>query len=197
MRSNKLNRKHGGSKIFDGNQIIETDEIMNGNPFFKKIFYFSEPPKEREIISSKNEKEIAKILMDNPHPNIATIYEVNDKYVVMEELDTNGIIIEEIIEPMLKVKTFLQNLGIMYIDWKIDNIGKDLRNGTYKLFDFDASGLVYVEKRGEWILKPYPYFNYRMALEGDYKTPEEIDNWVGNYSYKVADAMMEARNDNK
>jgi len=26
---------------------------------------------------------------------------------------------------------------------------------------------------------------------------EEIDNWVGNYSYKVADAMMEARNDNK
>jgi len=26
---------------------------------------------------------------------------------------------------------------------------------------------------------------------------EEIDNWVGDYSYKVADAMMEARNDNK
>jgi hypothetical protein len=26
---------------------------------------------------------------------------------------------------------------------------------------------------------------------------EEIDNWVGNYAYKVADAMMEARNDNK
>jgi hypothetical protein len=26
---------------------------------------------------------------------------------------------------------------------------------------------------------------------------EEIDNWVGNYSYKVADAMMKARNDNK
>jgi hypothetical protein len=26
---------------------------------------------------------------------------------------------------------------------------------------------------------------------------EEIDNWVGNYSYKVADAMMEARNDDK
>jgi len=26
---------------------------------------------------------------------------------------------------------------------------------------------------------------------------EEIDNWVGDYSYKVADAMMEARNDYK
>jgi len=26
---------------------------------------------------------------------------------------------------------------------------------------------------------------------------EEIDNWVGSYAYKVADAMMEARNDNK
>ena len=26
---------------------------------------------------------------------------------------------------------------------------------------------------------------------------EEIDKWVGNYAYTVADAMMEARNDNK
>ena len=26
---------------------------------------------------------------------------------------------------------------------------------------------------------------------------EEIDKWVGNYAYTVADAMMEARNDDK
>jgi hypothetical protein len=26
---------------------------------------------------------------------------------------------------------------------------------------------------------------------------EHIDTWIGNYAYTVADAMMEARNDNK
>jgi hypothetical protein len=43
---------------------------------------------------------------------------------------------------MSNVKDFLQGLGIMYVDWKLDNIGKSLIDGKYKLFDFDASGLV-------------------------------------------------------
>ena len=40
---------------------------------------------------------------------------------------------------MKKVKDFfLQNLGIIYIDWEQDNIGKG-EDGNYKLFDFDGS----------------------------------------------------------
>jgi hypothetical protein len=35
---------------------------------------------------------------------------------------------------MKNVKDFLQSLGIMYIDWKIDNIGVS-NVGAYKLFD--------------------------------------------------------------
>jgi hypothetical protein len=64
--------------------------------------------------------------MDNPHPNIVTYYDVNHRYLDMEELDTphsnenfyNNLKNDkdEILEVMMEVKDFLQNLGIMYID---------------------------------------------------------------------------------
>ncbi len=60
-----------------------------------------------------------RIIMENPHPNIATYYSVNEQFVDMELLDTdtpkNN---EKMITTMSSVKDFLQNLGIMYIDWK-------------------------------------------------------------------------------
>jgi len=113
--------------------------------------------------------------MKNPHPNIATYFFIDNNYVDMEELNTKNIVQEEIIEPMLKVKNFLQKLGIIYIDWKIDNIGKD-KNGIYKLFDFDGSGLVDISSQ-KWIIKPVDTFSYKEALKQGSKTPKEIDDW--------------------
>jgi len=48
---------------------------------------------------------------------------------------------KEAINAMKKVKTFLQSLGIIYMDWKIDNVGRG-KDGNYKLFDFDGSGII-------------------------------------------------------
>jgi serine/threonine protein kinase len=46
---------------------------------------------------------------------------------------------DTLISQALLAKNHLQTLGIMYIDWKPDNIGID-PDGKYKLFDFDLSG---------------------------------------------------------
>jgi hypothetical protein len=89
--------------------------------------------------------------------------------------------LNEIIEVMSKVKDFLQTLGIMYVDWKFDNMGKSV-DGKYKLFDFDASGLSDL-KTQEWKLKAnHIYWSYKEAIKNGAQTPKEIDDWSFNYN---------------
>jgi len=123
--------------------------------------------------------------MDNPHPNIVTFYDVNDRYLDMEELDSPQSNPEYydnfeeeapiIIKAMMEVKDFLQNLGIMYIDWKYDNIAKG-KDGKYKLFDFDASGLVDLHTN-KWKVNPPNYWSFNNAKQNKCKTPKQIDDW--------------------
>jgi serine/threonine protein kinase len=87
---------------------------------------------------------------------------------------------EVLVETMKKVKDFLQKLGIMYIDWKIDNIGIS-DDGKYKLFDFDASGIVDLNTN-KWILEPANFWSYKEAKKNGRVTPQEIDDWSFNYN---------------
>jgi serine/threonine protein kinase len=176
-----LNLK-GGSIIFENGSKILTDETYNNKPFFRKVFYVDENNSNTEKQlrleqAAKTEIYIVNILMKNPHPNIVTFYEINDKYVEMEELDiTSKLDKIKVIEIMEKVKDFLQSLGIMYIDWKPDNIGIS-KDGTYKLYDFDASGVVDLKNPNIWIVKPLDYYSYNTALKNGITNPKEIDNY--------------------
>ena len=168
-----------------------SDETYNNKPFFRKngAPYNSIS----QAYSKQVETTIVKILMDHPHINIVNYYEINDDYITMEQVSSaksdpsffeeGPLSYEEIIEiqqTMRNVKDFLQSLGIMYIDWKYDNLGKSL-DGNYKLFDFDASGLIDLNSQ-EWILKPQHYWSYNEALKNGAKTPKEIDDWSFNYN---------------
>jgi len=177
MKLTKRRLTKGGSKIFNNDgTITETDETYNGNPFFKKMFYYSDPPTEKQIYTVHVETEIVNILMKNPHPNVVTYFEINPEFVKMEILDTRGIEFnDELIEIMRNVKDFLQGLGIMYIDWKKDNIGKD-QNGNYKLFDFDGSGIV--NNNNTWLIEPLDFFTYRKAKENGITQPNKMDDFA-------------------
>ena len=189
----KKNKK-GGSIIYD----TDTDTVKNSNltyngfPFFRKVYI--NPPKNEEqryVISIEN--AIVKILMEHTNPNIVKYYDINNRYVDMEQLNTfksnpaffdepsmTSEEINEIQEVMRHVKDFLQGLGIMYIDWKFDNIGKS-SDGKYKLFDFDASGLIDLTTT-EWKLKHVEYWSYNQAIKTSSKTPKEIDDWSFNHN---------------
>ena len=165
-----------------------SDETYNGLLFFRKLGapYISKA----HIYSNNVERTIIKILMEHSHPNIVNYYELSDDYITMEQVNSDKsnplykpMTNEEIIEiqqTMSKVKDFLQGLGIMYIDWKYDNLGKSL-DGAYKLFDFDASGLIDLASK-EWILKPQHYWSYNEAIKNGALTPKEIDDWSFNYN---------------
>lgn len=168
-----------------------SEETYNDKPFFRKN---GAPYNSISQAYSKHvETTIVKILMDHPHINIVNYYEISDDYITMEQVSSaksdpsfceeGPLSYEEIIEIqqiMRKVKDFLQSLGIIYIDWKYDNLGKSL-DGNYKLFDFDASGLIDLNSQ-EWILKPHHYWSYKEAVKNGCITPKEIDDWSFNYN---------------
>jgi len=170
----------GGSYIFDHGKKIKTNETFNGKPFFRKVFHYSDPPQENQLIAAQNENAIVNILINKPFPNIVNFYAINKDYVEMEELDISTEKDKtKLIETMSNVKDFLQSIGIMYIDWKPDNIGIS-KDGTYKLFDFDASGVVDL-KTNKWIVKPLEYWSYRKAIEQGFKIPQQIDDFSFEY----------------
>ena len=190
-----MNKTGTKSTIYDPDtdSVKHVDDTYDGNPFFRKNYGKPHPFLD---YSKKAESAIVKILMEHPHPhphpNIVYYYEINSKYVDMEQVEThksNPLYdpsmtredLNEIIEVMSKVKDFLQALGIMYIDWKFDNMGKSVY-GKYKLFDFDASGLIDL-KTQQWKLKANPiYWSYNEAIKNGAKTPKEIDDWSFNYN---------------
>jgi hypothetical protein len=157
------------SKVYTrSGDILPLDlKTLNGKPFFRKMF----------SVEVRNvEKEIAKILKANPLPNVVEIYEVTDLYYDMELLDINVQLTDTVIEECKKAKDQLQGLGIMYIDWKIDNIGSTIEN-KIKVYDFDCSGIVNRYNSLLWYMSPCHAFSYRMAMNNGCNTPLEIDNY--------------------
>jgi hypothetical protein len=186
-----MNKALAKSTIYDPdtNSVKYVDDTYDGKPFFRKN---CGKPNMFLAYSIKMEFTIVKILMEHPHPNIVYYYDINSKYVDMEQVETpnsNPLYINvmthedlnEIIAVMSKVKDFLQALGIIYIDWKFDNMGKCV-DGKYKLFDFDASGLIDL-KTQQWKLKANPiYWSYNEAIKNGAQTPKEMDDWSFNYN---------------
>jgi serine/threonine protein kinase len=188
-----MNKALEKSTIYDPdtNSVKYVDDTYDGKPFFRKN---CGKPNMFLAYSIKMEFTIVKILMEHPHPNIVYYYDINSKYVDMEQVEThnsNPLLTEQpvmtreelnkIIEVMSKVKDFLQALGIIYIDWKFDNMGKCV-DGKYKLFDFDASGLINL-KTQQWKLQANPItWSYRHAIKNGAQTPKEMDDWSFNYN---------------
>ena len=181
-KPNKNTRKHkktnkntiGGVKVLtiDGEFTTDAEILHEGKDFFRKM---------TNIIA---EKKICELLMKNPHKNIVKIYDVGTDYVDMELLD-DDISIEDmskIKNIMMEVKTYLQSLGIIYIDWKLDNIGIS-EDGQFKLFDFNASGLIDIETK-KWTIKPIEWWSYNKAIEDGMVTPSDIDNYSFDIEFK-------------
>lgn len=149
--------------------VESNDERFQGVNFFRKYG------------GSISEHAIYRILKNNPHPNIVNLYRITESYIDIELL--TPIISEKdydknmVISQALLAKNHLQRLGIMYIDWKPDNIGI-ATDGTYKLFDFDLSGIIASNSK-KWERHPAPYsWSYRQAIANGLKDPKEIDDFA-------------------
>jgi serine/threonine protein kinase len=169
-KANRKTRKHrGGSTVYKTSGNLEKfNEQYEGKDFFRKM------------LSSITEPKIAEILRKNPHPNIVSIYRITDGYIDMEELQhlkgPTSLHKKALLEAMNNAKDHLQSLGIMYVDWKPDNVGITA-DGIYKLFDFDGSGITNADKK-TWLIRPSSYWSYRQAIANGLKSPIDIDNFA-------------------
>jgi serine/threonine protein kinase len=170
-----------------GKIVRDKDVLHEGKDFFRKM------------TDNENEIKLCEFLMKHPHENIIKIHGVSKgtgkdtgvskdtnavQYIDMELLDTDieKVNKNQIIVAMKKVKKYLQNLGIIYIDWKPDNIGID-EDGNIKLFDFDVSGMIDTETN-EWIIEPPKFHSYSVAVHNGMKTPIEIDDYAFSLGIK-------------
>ena len=161
------------SKIYN----LEGEILLSEELYENKVFF-------RKMCDSIVEIKIYEILKLNPHPNIVEVYRYNNRYVDIELLDTDLIGVEplDIKNTMNEVKKYLQKLGIVYIDWKDEQIGIN-KEGKLKLFDFDGSGIIDPGSL-KWIIPPRKYFSYNKAIEKGIIKPLEIDDFAFNENFK-------------
>ena len=178
-KSKKSKRQVGGL----GKVYTESGDILTfDNEYYKSKDFF------KKMSPDRNEKKISEIIFlqqqnNNSNENIVDIYQVGNDSIIIELLDTNW---DELIpfskarEMMINAKNYLQSLGIIYLDWKRDNMGVSRYDKkTLKLFDFDCSGLVKREENGQWswVILPDCYF-YMEAVKNGITDPFEIDDYI-------------------
>lgn len=155
-----LNDVHS-SINYDGT-FTNIDTTYYGKPIFRKWCGWKDV-----------ELHVAKILKSNPHPNIVSIYTVEPWYIDMELLDKIENLSSHDIAKLEIAKDYLQSLGIYYIDWKIQNLGRD-ENGEIKIFDFNFSYLI----KDETIIRPFYYSKAehfaRMLFKKTYKDIDDL-----------------------
>jgi serine/threonine protein kinase len=148
---------------------VPLNETYRGKPFFRK------PTNEDD-----REYVIAKVIKEFPHPNIVKIYRVTPEYIDMELVSHEPPTKEELhanIEQLRSAKEHMHKHGIVYIDWKPDNIGRQ-PNGKLKIFDFNLSALF---EGDTWRLsKPRYSYVFRKAESAGMKTPVATDDWIFN-----------------
>jgi len=160
------------SKIYTANgELFEINKTINGAPFFRKEFYND----------NNNEVDIVSKIKSCNLKNVVKIYNVSYTFYDAEIVDIlipNQITeeqINKIIHDMKNAKNELQNNGIIYIDWKTDNLGYSEEDKVYKVFDFDSSGIISSQHK-EWMKQPPHRWLYKKAFEKGLTLPLDIDN---------------------
>jgi len=131
-----------------GDKYLKNDNDEKTNNLVKKYIKITDDP---DINPGFTELQIVTKIKDykDKCKHIVNIIDINEseKFYICEKLtiiDNIEYLPEEerkkIYYDLKEARTFLRNLGIVYLDWKVNNIGIDL-DGNIKLFDFDASGI--------------------------------------------------------
>lgn len=122
----------------------------------------------RKYTTSVLEKTICNELLKNPHRNIVTIYAVKGNIIDQELLESCIYHKEKIPNMINDIRDGLEHLHknkIVYIDLKLDNIGYSTKEGCFKLFDFDMSGIAHPNDSSKWLHEPDIGFAYKKYMK--------------------------------
>ena len=116
------------------------------------------------------EYDISQLIFSNPHKNLVKILESTTDYIIMEKLIIRNPRDDEIEKYFNDIKEGLDHLssiGVSYIDLKNENICYSTEDDSWKIFDFDMSGIL--NDNGEWINEPQDYLIYNLLKQENLK----------------------------
>ena len=141
-------------------EIREIDAFYQGKRFFQKNI--------TGYTSNNNELYIASQLLLHPIANVVNVLEIvlleplHVKYELLDitkKWDDVSIVKRDISYALRN----LNQLNIIYIDLKSDNIGNSHTDKQWKLFDFDCSGVT-MDNQNKWFKYPPEYYNYKYII---------------------------------
>lgn len=170
--------------------IYDMDGSMNEELIDTEYDVFRKVLKKNDE-SAMTEFQIAKRLLNNPQKNVVQIYDVveHDKlcWIDMECLDDCYNPLSAYMNDLKCGLEQLHSLGVVYIDIKSDNIGYSTKDGVFKIFDFDCSGIVSLDTPTKWEREPlHISAKYkRLRLEEDkVSSLFELDTLAFEMEYK-------------
>jgi serine/threonine protein kinase len=166
MKSYKYSGEEGIFEDFVGD--------IEGKPYFRKYSDTGD--------IGKIELHIARLHKHNPHPNIVTIYDIGLDYLDMELLKTRLSIrdVRPQIDALRRAKDYMNSLGIVYLDWKLDNLGRN-SDGIIKVFDFDMSSMFINDRFTK--TPDLKCSLWQKAEQAGFRDPVEIDDWIFNNAF--------------
>jgi serine/threonine protein kinase len=162
----------------DGDRSVLEDlslgYTVNGHrvPVFRKYFGSIENNPEYDIV-----KLIYSEQQNGRYLDLIRIFFVNKEYYDAELLDVYNE--THASTPHLKqgeIQTYLNrlhDLHVIYIDLKDDNMGYSHITNTWKLYDFDVSGIANPDGL-TWKVEPPFYYNYKYAYQQEFDIPLNV-----------------------
>ncbi len=170
--------------IYDVTGSSTQESIDGADDVFRKMLDPNDSSQLTEI-------EIAKILFQNPQKNVVKIYDVvhdeDNCYIDMEYLNDSYVSMSKYKDDFKNALDQLHSQGIVYIDIKSDNIGFSSIDNTYKVFDFDCSGIVDIQNPQKWKKEPFKQsYKYKRVIEMKHKVSSlyELDDIAWKIEYQ-------------
>ena len=155
------------SRIYNEIGIFtDIDDTYQGKPYFQKNINPCD-------VTHQVELQVAQQLFLKPKPNLVKVYQISyhpSLHIKYELLDVNMDFPswEELEPQIIQGLRGLHQMKCIYIDMKDDNLGYSKLDNSWKIFDFDCSGICSSDLQN-WIVKPPMYFQMRdiTALENN------------------------------
>lgn len=159
LHYDSISSKPEKSQIYtlDGN-FEYTEDLYNCFPYFQKNI---------DILDKhhKIELRIAQKLILSPQDNLVRVYDIDYsdpihiKYELLD-MNANWQPSQELVKQLSNGIQNLHKMNCIYIDLKEDNIGYSLIDNSWKIFDFDCSGICTADFQ-YWLVRPPDLFMFQ------------------------------------
>lgn len=117
-------------------------------PIFRKCIDFTSE-------HGRTELRIANMVRASNCSSLVRIYNVMPSFYDIEMLDVGYGDTSTLADNLRECLRALHSIGVIYLDFRRENVGYSRVDHRWKLFDFDLSGVIDLQHRDVWLCRPF------------------------------------------